>query len=656
MKNISDKIGSSRLFMVFFLAFWILGVTACGEGEKTKTPMVTETKEQKAIPPAPVPEKSVATGDKAVPPPAETLPEMEKPVLPKDISWLTNDTDPVYASPEAVKGGTFRAAIQSFPLTFRTVGPDSNSSFRAAILGNQLSLIGIHPNTENIVPELATHWAFGPDKKTMYFKLNKTARWSDGTPVTAHDFAYTLTFMRSKHIIAPWYNDYYTRELNKVIVYDDHTLAVVATLAKPDLHMRAGISPTPRHFYGELDKEFVKKFNWKIVPNTGPYQVSDFKKGRHVTFKRKKGWWAENLRYFRHRFNVDRVKYKVVRDYNLEWEHFKKGEIDAFSMTLPQFWHVKSKTANIENGYIHRIWFYNDSPRSPMGLWLNMDNALFKDRDVRYAFAHAINVEKVIEKVLWNDFERLDHAFVGYGPYSDTTINARKYDLTMVKQYMEKSGWERGADGIWTRNGKRFSTGVTYGSDTHTRKLIVLKEEAKRAGVELKLQLMDPSTWFKKIAENKHEVVWLRFGGGLRPSFWQFYHSVNAHKPNTNNITNTDDPEMDKMIDAYRIELAVEERIRLSKEIQRKAHEIGAFVPTTTIPYVRSAYWRWWRLPEVPGTKLSGGLFAPFDSMTGGLFWYDAVLHRETEGARKKRVKLAPVTLLDETYRRVSEP
>jgi len=71
---------------------------------------------------------------------------------------------------------------------------------------------------------------------------------------------------------------------------------------------------------------------------------------------------------------------------------------------------------------------------------------------------------------------------------------------------------------------------------------------------------------------------------------------------------------------------------------------------------VRSAYWRWWRLPEVPGTKLSGGLFAPFDSMTGGLFWYDAVLHRETEGARKKRVKLAPVTLLDETYRRVSEP
>ena len=116
----------------------------------------------------------------------------DAPKLPDNLEWLTNDTDPTYASPDAKKGGMFNTTIMSFPLTFRVVGPDSNSSFRSAILGNQLSLIGIHPNTENIVPELATHWAYGDDKKTMYFKLNPRARWSDGEPVTAGDFAYTL--------------------------------------------------------------------------------------------------------------------------------------------------------------------------------------------------------------------------------------------------------------------------------------------------------------------------------------------------------------------------------------------------------------------------------------------------------------------------------
>ena len=70
-----------------------------------------------------------------------------------------------------------------------------------------MSLMGYQPNTDKLLPELATHWAYGKDGKTMYFKLDKNAKWSDGKPVTADDFIYTLEFMRSPHIKAPWYND-----------------------------------------------------------------------------------------------------------------------------------------------------------------------------------------------------------------------------------------------------------------------------------------------------------------------------------------------------------------------------------------------------------------------------------------------------------------
>ena len=96
--------------------------------------------------------------------------------LPHNILWLTNDTDPVFASDNAEKGGVIREAIMNFPMTFRVVGPDSNGSFRSAILDNQLALINIHPVSRRIIPELATHWAYAPDKKTMYFKLDPDAR------------------------------------------------------------------------------------------------------------------------------------------------------------------------------------------------------------------------------------------------------------------------------------------------------------------------------------------------------------------------------------------------------------------------------------------------------------------------------------------------
>lgn len=574
-----------------------------------------------------------------------------QPKLPENINWLTNDTDPVYASPNAVKGGTYNTAVMSFPLTFRTVGPDSNSSFRSAILGNQLSLISLHPNTLNIIPELATHWAFDKDKKTMYFKLNPKARWSDGQPVISGDFAYTLEFMRSKHIIAPWYNDYYTKEIEKVIEYDDHTLAVVSTKAVPDLHLKIGLSPTPRHFYKKLDKDFVKKYNWKIVPNTGPYQVSDFKKGKFVKFNRKKDWWAKDLRFFKNRFNVDRVKYTVVRDFNVMWEYFKKAKLDSFGLTIPQYWHTKSNIPEVKKGYIQKIWFFNDTQQSAQGLWLNQDKEIFKEKNLRYAFAHAMNIKKVIEKVLRNDYFRLESGYVGYGPYSNTNIRARRFDIKKVEKYMTDAGWKRGNDGIWEKQGQRFSVEVSYSHEEHTPRLVVLKEDAKKAGIELKLSKLDSSAAYKKVMEKKHDAAWMGWSTSLRPRFWEHYHSINAHKAQTNNINNTDDPELDKMIDAYRNSLDEQERIELALKLQEKVHEIGSLVPTFMVPYVRQAYWRWWKLPQVPGTKVSGELFAPFDSASGGLFWYDKDLHKETKKAMKKGKTFLPVTIKDETYK-----
>ena len=108
---------------------------------------------------------------------------------------------------------------------------------------------------------------------------------------------------------------------------------------------------------------------------------------------------------------------------------------------------------------------------------------------------------------------------------------------------------------------------------------------------------------------------------------------------------------LDRLIDAYRASLDEDERIRLSLEIQEVVHTIGAFVPTFMVPYFREAYWRWWRFPDPPGTKMSGTLFEPFDSSTGGLFWFDAELKSATRKAMKEGRALEPVTSVDETFR-----
>ena len=88
-----------------------------------------------------------------------------------------------------------------------------------------------------------------------------------------------------------------------VTKYDDYTLSVKSghPKARLDLMNTVELWPQPRHYY-QLTPDWVKKYNWAVVPNTGPYQISDFKKGKSIRFQKVKDWWGRDRKYFRHRF------------------------------------------------------------------------------------------------------------------------------------------------------------------------------------------------------------------------------------------------------------------------------------------------------------------------------------------------------------------
>jgi microcin C transport system substrate-binding protein len=473
--------------------------------------------------------------------------------LPDNIRWITNDSEPIFADLNAQKGGTYTTFMLSFPVTLRFVGPDSNSSFRSFVLDNFLPLIMRHPNTDKHIPVLATHWAYGADKKSMYFKINPKARWSDGKPVTADDFVYVLEFMRSEHIIAPWYNDYYTKEFDRVVKFDDHTIKVVLTKPVPDIEDACNMMPLPKHFFGTLAPGFPKKYDWVVVPNNGPYQISKIRKGKSVTFERVKDWWAKDLKYFQGRFNVDRVVVRVIRDMSVAFEHFRKRRIDSFPVMMPEYWHDKTNVPEVNNGHIHRLWFYTDTRSPAQGMWLNQANDILRDRNVRIALAHAMNFDIILRTLLRGDFERLNQHYEGYGEYTNPKIKAREFNLAKAEEYFRLAGWgQRGPDGIRVRDGRRLSFVLSYGSSTHTPRLVLLREEAIKAGVDLRLQLLDATASYKKTMEKNHDIAWMGWSTGFRPAYWEHYHSDNANRTQTNNITNTADPELDRMIIQYR--------------------------------------------------------------------------------------------------------
>lgn len=585
--------------------------------------------------------------------------------LPDNLDWQTNNNDPIFASPDAKFGGIYHTYMASFPQTFRTVGPDANGTF-AAWSRSTMALLDRHPNTDNWLPSIATSWAFSDDHKTVYFKLDPKAKWSDGKPVTAKDFTFILQMMRSKDIVAPWYNDFYTKEVSDVITYDDHTIAVVSGKPRnPDELMDyVNLSPIPAHFYANPRKDengdgiaddFVRRYNFKPEPTVGPYYISDIDKGKAVSFKHVKDWWGYSNKYYQHRFNVEKISIKVIRDPDIAFKYFEKGQLDSFALVRPTLWHDKAVGENYDKGYIHKAWAFNQAPVGAGGIWLNTAMPMLDDINVRQGLMHAMDYDGMLDKILRNDYVRKNNPMgSGHGEYDQADITAPKFDPKLAASFFEKAGFTQiGPDGIRQNDkGQRLSFAVTYATPAHTPRIAYLREQAKLAGLDLTLNLIDGSSMFKYVLEKKHQLSFHDMSASRIPVYWQYFSSEFANKPQNNNFTNYSSPELDKLIESYRNEFDLEKKHQLSRQIQQKIDDAKVIISGYSVPYAREGYWRWMKLPKEMATKQTEALFYPSGFVGSlGTFWIDQEAKKQTKEAMDSGKSFEPVTIIDEKYK-----
>ncbi|MGR5266173.1 extracellular solute-binding protein [Vibrio astriarenae] len=587
--------------------------------------------------------------------------------IPANLNWQSHLNEPLFASEEAKFGGTLRSHMASFPQTLRSVGPDANSGLRHYFMDGTPKLAARHPNTGKWIPQLAKAWAFADDNQTVYFQLDPKARWSDGEKVTADDYLFMLTYNRSKDIVDPWYNDFFTNKIVEVKKFDDFTIAIKSgtKMTNDELMIQInlpsnGVQPRPEHFYADpkkddnndgMDDNFVRRFNFKAEPTTWAYYMSDVKKGKSVTFKHVgPEWWGYSNPYYKNRYNVEKVRLTVIRDSDIARKHFEKGDLDVYGLVLPNLWHEKSSTKPYQQGYIHKFWGFNQTVQGAGGLWMNTARQLLQDKNVRAGIIHASDYDGMLEKVLRGDYLRMPHAMgFGHGGYDRPDNQAPNFDPQKAIAYFEQAGFSQvGPDGIrMNEKGERLSFDITYGYPPHTPRVAYLKEQAKLAGLEFNLNLVDGSSAFKYILEKKHELAFLHMGGGEIPAYWEYLHSDNA-KPQTNNHTFYSNKEMDELIEQYVAEFDVEAKQALSHQIQKKVSEEHLIVPGYMVPYTREAHWRWIKYPTNAMTKQTSSIFSVTDIAN---FWIDTDIKKQTKKAMKSGDAFEAVTMIDDSYK-----
>jgi len=564
--------------------------------------------------------------------------------LPADLKWEDGADQQEYGSPNAKKGGTFHEFLPDFPRTLRTIGPDAAGSFREYLLDFfQMPLVGKHPNTLKYIPCAAKQWATGADKKTFYFRLDPDARFSDGEKVTADNYFFAFFFMRYPDNQASWNQDFYKKKFENITKYDDHTISIRVASAKPDAMDYAAIYPIPINFYKHMGKDFLQAFNWKFAPTLGAYIIkeADIHKGQSITLTRQKDWWAKDKKFYRQLFNPDRIELEVIRDPDKAIEVFKTGGIDAIRIVAPETWHKKvpDDLSQVEKGYIHKVTFYNQIPRPAWGFWINTAKPPLDNRDLREGLQYACNWDLVCKEIFFGDATRLPSEQVGFGEFTDTSIKARPFDPGKAAEFFAKAGFkERGPDGVFKNaEGKRLSFTITNPYRRIEPALVVIQQEAKKAGVEFNIETLEPTEAYHKIDTKKHELAMAAFNTSVEmyPRFWETWHGVNAYdkdgkpKEDTNNFTSLNDKELNEMIDRYDKSESVAEIKDLAWKMEKIINDSAVFIPGWQEPYYRCAFWRWLKWPEHFDSRTSR------DFEEGWAFWLDDEVKKETQEAMK---------------------
>ncbi|RME74337.1 MAG: hypothetical protein D6776_05450, partial [Planctomycetota bacterium] len=562
-------------------------------------------------------------------------------------AWQTGPPAPSVAVPTARPGGVLRVATESWPPTIRTEGPNSRLALLSTMHGLIYeTLLGYDLYDDRYVPALASHWQIEPDRRTFRFRLDPEARWADGRPVTSDDVVATFEHLRNPDRRDPLINKLYGELIERVTPLDRLTVEIVAR--EPRWRSFLTISGTQIYpaAYIRMDGEtYLREWNWRLPPGSGPYEIrpEDIRKGRSITLRRRKDWWQQGRKAVRGMYNFDAIRFELVRNRELMYQKFLAGELDLYFVSVAQRWvdEVDRERA-VRKGWVQKRRVHTESPNGYGGYCFNMRVPPFSSRNVRLAFAHLFNREKLFAKYFFYQYEYMDSYFPGQ-KWARPNRERVHYDPERARALLAADGWtHRDEQGFLVNDkGERFPTiTMELGSSNPASLRIhrLTKDELwNEAGIRLELKITDFPSLLKKVWDGQFKVVYWFWSAGFFPDPEYQFHSKFADQKQSNNLNGLKIPELDRILDAYRYEFDPKKRLHMLQRVDELVFNAHPYALAWYAPYFRVLYWDRFGHPPEYADRFGDGL----DSIMA-YWWFDPDRDRALRRAMQRGVSLYP--------------
>jgi microcin C transport system substrate-binding protein len=541
-----------------------------------------------------------------------------------------------YVNPQAPKGGRARQiALGTFD-NFNMVVAGVKGALAAGIELTSDTLMT--PALDEVSTQyglLAEGVAYPNDFSSAMYRLRPSAKWHDGSPVTAEDVIFSFEAFKQND---PRYAAYY-RHVVKLAQTDEHEVTIYFD--------QPGNRELPQ-IVGQVN--VVSKLWWQgtnsagdkrditattLVPplGSGPYRIKEFVAGRSIVYERVKDYWGHDLNVNVGQNNFDELRFEYFRDSAIAIEAFKADQVDWRTETSAKDWATAYDFPAVSDGRVIKEEFPIRNRGIMQAFVLNLRRDQFKDPLVRHAFNLALDFEAMNRQFFFGQYERIGSFFEGTelaatdlpeGPELQILDGLRdqvpaevfetpfknpvggspdavRANLRHATRLLREAGFQvRDQVLVNGKTGEPLTVEFLVEAPQYERIALFYTASLKRLGIDPTVRTVDQAQYENRLRGFDFDVIISAWPQSLSPGNEQrgYWGSQAADQPGSRNLAGIRNPAVDALIDRVIFAKTRQELVAATRALDRVLLWNHYVVPQWTYTKERTLRWNRFGKPE----------------------------------------------------------
>lgn len=394
-------------------------------------------------------------------------------------------------------------------------------------------------------PQLAESWEFSEDHLELTYHLRDDVVWADGEPVTAEDVRLGYELYTDPVVASPRIGSF--DFIEDMVVIDDHTVKFIFSRAYPDQVFDSAIEAFPAHILGGVDPTQIRTHPFNRDPlGCGPFRLRRWVSQQLVEL-------VPNEKFYLGRPYLDRVIFRIIPDQTSLLTQLETGEIDLLEQIPPRdVARIRESNPDVK--------IYTTSGRSYTYIGWNNRHPLFQDAAVRRALTMGIDVDDIIESLLYGYGQRclgpipplMEWAF-------HDNIETIPYDPEGARRLLAQQGWtDSDGDGWLDKDGRRFefTMKTNLGNREREDAVVMIQNDLEQVGIKVIPKIVEWTVFLDQVHQHDFEAFLSGWRARLSVDPTSVWHSESLDELNYVYYSN---PEVDRLIERGRRIMSREE-------------------------------------------------------------------------------------------------